>query len=100
MRPKKRTIKQSASPQRLWWVFKLKSGEIQKKPGTELRELEDSYEVWDEHVHQLSVLKDKIADRWAQDTENHPRENLKSMTSKTGHTKVVPHMPATRSTFR
>ncbi|MFZ0591928.1 MAG: hypothetical protein WAM39_15795 [Bryobacteraceae bacterium] len=57
-------------------MFKLKSGEIRKAPGTELRDGGDFYEVWDERIYQLSVRKDEIVDRWAQDAKDNPREKF------------------------
>jgi hypothetical protein len=34
----------------VWWVFKLRSGEIKKHYGNDLRELTDTFEVWNGHI--------------------------------------------------
>ena len=63
---------------RLWRVFKLKSGEIRKAPGTEVRDCGDAYQVWDQRIYQMSVAKNYVADSWDQDTKDNPREKLGS----------------------
>jgi hypothetical protein len=77
MRRKTKT-KPAKRPQQLglvWWVFKLKSGEIKKHYGNDLRNSGDALEVWNDHGFIGAVLKDDIVDRWAQDREFTDREN-------------------------
>jgi hypothetical protein len=50
-----------------WYVFVLKSGEVKKGDGTELREEHDSLTVYDERLWVLAIPKSEIVDRWAQD---------------------------------
>jgi hypothetical protein len=86
---KKRSKATSNSAPRLWWVFRLKSGEIKKAPGTELRDEGDSFDVRDERIPTLFVAKADVVDHWAQDRESHPRE-YQSFPQKTAAT--IPHV--------
>jgi len=60
----------------VWWVFKLRSGEIKKHYGNDLRELTGTLEVWNDHIFLGSIKKGEIVDRWAQDQETTDRERL------------------------
>ncbi len=78
MRRKAKTkpAKRSKRLDLVWWVFKLKSGEIRKHYGNDLRDLGDTFEVWNEHIFLGAIKKDEIADRWRQDRETTDRETL------------------------
>ena len=58
----------------VWWVFKLKNGEIRKHYGNDLRDCGDAYEVWNDHAFTGAAIKEQIADRWAQDRQFTARE--------------------------
>lgn len=42
--------------------------------GTELRDRENVFEVYNENIMTGFVNKDEIVDRWAQDSEHNPRK--------------------------
>ncbi len=54
----------------LWYVFRLKSGKIEKAWGTELRDEGQIFSVLNEGVCNLCVPKTEIVDRWAQEEQS------------------------------
>lgn len=58
----------------IWWVFKMRSGAIEKFYGTALRERGDTFEVYNENIMTGFVSKSEVVDRWAQDQQTSERE--------------------------
>jgi hypothetical protein len=52
-----------------WYVFVLKSGKVEKREGTDLRDEPDHLTVYNERLCILTVPKSEIVDRWAQDEQ-------------------------------
>lgn len=74
---KRKAVKVPTLPPLRWWVFKLRSGEIVKGWGRELRDDDENFfSVHNEHICTQRVRKSNVIDRWAQDQETTLRETL------------------------
>ena len=74
---KRNTVKTTSLPPLRWWVFKLRSGEIKKIWGRELRDGDDNFfSVHDEYICTGIARKSEVVDRWAQDQKTTLRETF------------------------
>lgn len=72
---KRKTAKMPSVQPLRWWVFKLRSGEIRKIWGRDLRDDDDNFfSVHDEYICTGCVRKSEVVDRWAQDQKTTLRE--------------------------